>query len=117
MVDLTYDLEPLAAGAGHQKSGRGSHWGDKHKTRNPERRSLPFWVPWLMTSSPKPPELDIAEKRMQPMSNFLYHKKTKKVYIEVSPFYKPGYTKNVRTNFFKKGLQKTKKRALQKVGS
>ncbi len=34
---------------------------DKHKTSNPERRFLPFWVAWLMTSSPKPLELDISK--------------------------------------------------------
>jgi hypothetical protein len=59
LAGLTYDLEPLSPELDILKSGRGSLWGDKHKTSNPERRSLPFWVTWLMTSSPKPLELDM----------------------------------------------------------
>ncbi|KPL59649.1 hypothetical protein AM506_09270 [Rossellomorea vietnamensis] len=42
LVDLAYDLEGLAAGAGQKKSGRGSFWGDKHKTSHPKRRSFAF---------------------------------------------------------------------------
>ncbi|WP_347319264.1 hypothetical protein, partial [Rossellomorea sp. RS05] len=36
----------------------GSIWGDKHKRGKPKRRSVPLWISQLMTSSPKPPELD-----------------------------------------------------------
>lgn len=43
------------------------------------------------------------------MSNFLYHKTQKNVYLEVSPFFKPGYKKNVRTNFLKGALKRQKK--------
>ncbi|MFW0782876.1 hypothetical protein ACM6N5_21940, partial [Rossellomorea marisflavi] len=43
---------------GVKKSGGGSIWGDKHKAGTPKRRSVPLWISRLMTSSPKPPELD-----------------------------------------------------------
>jgi hypothetical protein len=32
-----------------QKSGGGSPRGDKHKTGQPQRRFLPFWMAWLMS--------------------------------------------------------------------
>ena len=40
LAGLTYDLEPLAAGAGCHKSGGGSFRGDKHKAYLAERRVL-----------------------------------------------------------------------------
>ena len=35
-----------------KKSGGGSPRGDKHKTNQPERRPLPFWVTWLYDLEP-----------------------------------------------------------------
>jgi hypothetical protein len=43
LAGLAYDLEPLAAGAGHKKSGGGSNRGDKHMMNLPERHAFSFW--------------------------------------------------------------------------